>query len=73
MAERKWTEEQCKQQSLSIRQWQPWLHSTRAKTIEGKAASSRNAFTGGLMGNIRSLSKEHHRLFTKQRKQIDDI
>lgn len=36
------------QQSLKIRQWQPWQHSTGAKTIEGKANSSQNAFKHGL-------------------------
>lgn len=73
MAARKWTEEQRKQQSLKIRQWQPWQHSTGAKTTEGKAISARNAFTGGLMKNIRSLSKELNQLLSRQRKQIDDL
>jgi hypothetical protein len=44
-----------------------------AKTKKGKAVSSRNAFTGGLMENISSLSKELNQLLSKQRKQIDDI
>ena len=44
-----------------------------AKTKEGKAASSRNAFADGLMKNIRSLSKELNQILSRQRKQIDDI
>ena len=37
MAVRQWTLELRKQQSLKIKQWQPWQHSTGDKTIEGKA------------------------------------
>lgn len=37
MAARKGTAEQRKEQSLKIKQWQPWQHSTGAKTVEGKA------------------------------------
>ncbi|MDE0925786.1 MAG: hypothetical protein OR997_01670 [Methylophilaceae bacterium] len=41
MAARKWTPAQRKVQSEKIRQWQPWESSTGAKTVEGKAKSSR--------------------------------
>ena len=73
MAARKWTEEQRKQQSLKIRQWQPWQHSTGAKTTEGKAASSRNAFTGGLMQNIKLISKQLNSLLREQKQSIKDM
>ena len=33
---------------LKIAQWQPWQHITGAKTIEGKAKASRNAYKGGI-------------------------
>ena len=33
MAARQWSEEQRKQQSLNIRQWQRWQRSTGAKTL----------------------------------------
>ena len=33
-----WTPERKAKQSQAIRQWQPWLKSTGAKTAEGKAA-----------------------------------
>lgn len=38
-----WTPERRKQQAEKIRQWQPWQHSTGAKTEEGKARSAQNA------------------------------
>lgn len=56
MAARKWTSEQRKQQSLKIRQWQPWQHSTGAKTDEGKARASRNAYKGGTRELLREIN-----------------
>jgi len=60
MAARKWTLEQRKQQSIKIRQWQPWQHSTGAKSVEGKAKASRNAFKGGFKNKIKELRKILH-------------
>ena len=60
MAARKWTVEQRKQQSLKIRQWQPWQHSTGSKTDEGKAKASLNAFKGGFKNQIKELRKILH-------------
>ena len=57
MAARQWTAEQRKQQSLKIRQWQPWQQSTGAKTIEGKAMASSNAFKGGFRQQIKKLNQ----------------
>ena len=57
MAERKWTAEQRKQQSLMIRQWQPWNHSTGAKTIKGKAITSQNGYKGGVRKLLQELAK----------------
>ena len=31
-----------------VKQWQPWKHSTGARSEEGKANSSQNAFKHGL-------------------------
>ena len=73
MAARKWTEEQREQQSQKIRQWQPWKHSTGAKTAEGKAISARNAFTGGLMQKIKSLNSELNAILRKQRDQLNEL
>jgi hypothetical protein len=46
MAARQWTDEQRAKQSAMIRQWQPWKHSTGARTPEGKAVSSQNVVVG---------------------------
>ena len=56
MAARHWTPEQRAQQSLKIRQWQPWTKSTGARTPEGKARSSRNAFKGGWRSELRRMA-----------------
>ena len=52
MMARKWTAEQRAQQAEKIRQWQPWQHSTGARTLEGKAIASHNAFKGGFKKDI---------------------
>jgi hypothetical protein len=54
---RGWTPERRAQQSLKIRQWQPWTRSTGARTPEGKAASSRNAYRGGVRSMLNSMSE----------------
>ena len=56
MAAREWTPEQRAQQSVKIRQWQPWASSTGARTAEGKAASSRNAYKGGERAVLREMA-----------------
>ena len=57
MAARHWTPAQRAQQSLKIRQWQPWTRSTGARSPEGKTVSSRNAYKGGLRATLQELSK----------------
>lgn len=69
MATRKWTAEQRMQQSLKIRQWQPWQNSTGAKTPKGKAISSRNAFKGGFRQELIELRK----LLRKQQNNLKEI
>ena len=39
-----WTPERQARQSAAIHGWQPWAYSTGARTPEGRARSSRNAF-----------------------------
>ena len=73
MAARKWIPEQRVQQSLKIRQWEPWMHSAGARTVEGKAISARNAFNGGLMQNIKLLGKQLNILMCEQKQRIKDI
>ena len=57
MAARQWTEEQRKQKSLKIKQWQQWQNCTKAKTIEGKAKASRNAYRGGVRQQLKALNQ----------------
>lgn len=69
MAARQWTQEQRKEQSKKIRQWQPWKSSTGPKTLNGRAKSSRNAFKGGFRASMKSLSI----LLRKQRDVINEV
>ena len=69
MAARQWTLEQRQRQAELIRQWQPWKNSTGAKTPEGKAIASRNAFKGGLMREF----KELRHLLREQKKLINNM
>ena len=66
---RHWTRAERQQQATQIRQWQPWQHSTGARTIEGKAITSRNAFKGG----VRQQIKELQRLLRDQRSALNEI
>ncbi len=52
-----WTLERRKKQSEAIRQWKPWKQSTGARTLEGKALVSRNAWKGGHRATIRQIAK----------------
>ena len=52
-----WTTERRQRQAQLIKQWQPWQHSTGARTIEGKAISARNAFKGGFRQQIKELNQ----------------
>lgn len=40
-----WTVERRARQAEAIRRWRPWEHSTGPRTPEGKARSSRNAYS----------------------------
>ncbi|MSP28734.1 MAG: hypothetical protein EXR80_10160 [Methylococcales bacterium] len=53
MAARQWTPEQRARQAEKIQQWQ----STGAKTPEGKAISSRNAYKGGIHAFLKETAK----------------
>ena len=53
-----WTLERRQRQAELIRQWQPWASSTGPKTTEGKARSSRNAYKGGYLQELRALNRE---------------
>ena len=70
MAARTWTPEQRQRQREAIQRWQPWNQSTGPRSPEGKAAASRNAFTGGDMAQIRELAKDVNRVLREQRKWL---
>ena len=62
-----WTPERRKKQSEAIRQWKPWNQSTGAKSLEGKAVVSRNAWKGGHLAQIRGLLRELNQAMRKQK------
>ena len=64
---RHWTTEERARQSEIIQSWNPWDKSTGAKTIEGKAASSRNAYKGGFRVGLRALSS----MLKEQQKSLE--
>jgi hypothetical protein len=66
---RKWTQEERQRQADLIRQWQPWKNSTGAKTLEGKAKASRNAFKGGFRQELIELRK----LLRKQDNSLKEV
>ena len=68
-----WTPERRKAQSEKIRQWQPWQHSTGAKTPEGKAISSRNAYKGGHTVRVRDLIKGVNALLRQHKEMLDRL
>jgi hypothetical protein len=67
MSARTWTLEQRQRQSEAIKRWKPWKQSTGPKSPEGKAAVSRNAFTGGHMVQLRQIAKEMNEALRAQR------
>lgn len=69
MAARQWTQAQRAQQSEKIRQWKPWARSTGARTPEGKAESSRNAYKGG----VRAMLREMAALLREQKARLCEV
>jgi hypothetical protein len=55
---RQWTAEQKAKQAALIRNWQPWQHSTGAKTEQGKANSAMNACKGYKRVKHRKIAKQ---------------
>ena len=53
-----WTPERRARQAELIRQWQPWKQSTGPRSQDGKAASARNAWKGGVRPLLRDLARE---------------
>lgn len=65
-----WTPERRKRQSQAIRRWAPWNQSTGPKSPEGKAAASRNAFTGGEWAELRQSIKALNQVLREQRQRL---
>ena len=65
-----WTEEKRQAMRDRINQTKPWLKSTGAKTPEGKAMSSKNAFKGGLHARIKSLNIEMKAMLKEQKEAL---
>jgi hypothetical protein len=70
---RHWTPAERLKQAELIRQWQPWNKSTGARTTEGKARVSRNAFKGGLHTRAQELLRDVSRLLREQRDTMNRI
>ena len=64
---RHWTVEERARQSELIQSWKPWDKSTGARTPEGKAVSSRNAYKGGFRVGLRALSS----MLKEQQKSLE--
>jgi len=67
MAARTWTPEQRQKQSEAIRRWKPWRQSSGPKSKAGKAAASRNAWTGGDWQKLRQAIKALNEVMRRQR------
>ena len=67
MSARTWTTAQRQRQSDAIRRWKPWQKSTGPKSPEGKAAVSRNAWTGGEWLKLRRAITELIQAMREQR------
>lgn len=61
---RTWTPEQREKQAELIHNWQPWTHSTGAKTEDGKFNSSMNAWKGGKREEQRARNRECKAILT---------
>jgi hypothetical protein len=66
---RHWTAAERQRQAQLIKQWQPWQYSTGARTIEGKAIASQNAFKGA----VRQQLKELQQVLRDQRSALNEI
>lgn len=68
-----WTKEKRQAERDRINQTKPWLKSTGAKTPEGKAVSSQNAFKGGLHAQIKALRIELNSMLKEQKEALKQL
>ena len=64
-----WTPARRLKQSKAIKQWQPWLNSTGAKSASGKKKVAQNAYKGGIRPFLRELAKA----LREQRQLLNDL
>jgi len=67
---RHWTPEERLKQSKAIRSWKPWEKSTGAKSLQGKAISSKNATKNGDSAYVRELIKQMNKILREQKDLI---
>lgn len=70
MAARTWTTVQRQHQRDLIGKWRPWEKSTGPTSAEGKVAVAQNAYTGGVMVELRSWNKQMNAMMREQRRQL---
>jgi hypothetical protein len=68
--DRLWTAEDRLRQAQAIQSWQPWTHSTGAKTEDGKETSKRNATKHGLRS---TAFKALNRAMKEQREFLSGV
>ena len=71
MAARTWTPEQRQRQREAIQRWKPWSKSTGPRSPKGKAAVSRNAWTGGHLVKLRQAIKQLNQALRAQREWLE--
>ena len=62
-----WTPERRQRQAEAIRTWRPWERSTGPRSAEGKQRSSRNAYKGGVLQQLRALNIEMRHALAEMR------
>ncbi len=65
-----WTPERRERQRQAIQRWKPWQKSTGPTSLEGKAATSRNAWTGGHWKQWRDVIKQINEALREQRNRL---
>lgn len=68
-----WTKEKRQAARDRINQNRPWLKSTGAKTPEGKAICSMNAFKGGLHARVNALKLQVNNMLREQKQALKKI
>jgi len=65
MAARKWTQAQRENQAKLIHKWKPWEKSTGARSSEGKAISSKNAYRYEIREVMREMARVNRALIPR--------